>query len=51
MVWRSQKTKWDSFTGKLKDMWGGPHMEKGETFTQKKENMIQKVYDIYDSHK
>ena len=28
-----------------------PPIEKGVIFTQKKENMVQRVYDIYDSHK
>ena len=32
--------KWDSSTGKLKDMCGSPHIEKGVIFTQKKENMV-----------
>ena len=49
--WKSDKIQWDSSTRKLKDMCGSPHIEKGVTFTQKKENMVQRVYDIYDSHK
>ena len=42
----SHKMKWDSSTRKLKDMCGSPHVEKGVTFTQNKENMVQRVYDI-----
>ena len=38
--------KWDSSTRKLKDMCGSPHVEKEVTFTQNKENMVQRVYDI-----
>ena len=48
---QSHKIQWNSSTGKLKDMCGSPHIEKGVTFTQKKENMVQRVYDICDSHK
>ena len=28
-MWQSHKIKWDSSTGKLKDMCGSPHMEIG----------------------
>ena len=51
ILWQSHKIQWDSPTEKLKDMCGSPYTEKGVTFTQKKENMVQRVYDICDSHK
>ena len=50
-VTQSHKIKWDSYTGKLKDMCGSPHLEKGVTFTKKKKNMVQRACDMYDSHK
>ena len=48
---QSHKIKWGSSTGKLKNLCGSPHIEKGVTFNQKKQNMINRVYDIHDSHK
>ena len=35
---QSDKIKWGSSTGKLKNLCGSPHIEMGVTFTQKKEN-------------
>ena len=40
-----------SSTGKLKNLCGSPHIEKEVTFNQKKQNMVNRVYDIHDSHK
>ena len=34
IVWQSKKIKWESSTGKLKDMCGSPHMEKGGDIQQ-----------------
>ena len=51
IVWQSHKIKWDSSTEKLKNMCGSPHSENGVTFTQKKENMVLRLYDIYNSDK
>ena len=48
---QSHKIKWGSSTGKLKNLCGSPHIEKGVTFNQKKQNMVNRVYDIHDSHK
>ena len=51
IVWQSHKIQWDSSTGKLKDMYGSPLMEKECEVDPEEKNMVQAVYSIFDSHK
>ena len=49
-MWQSHKIKWDSSTGKSKNMCGSPHMEIGFDI-HIEERKYGSVYEICDSHK
>ena len=51
IVWQSHINKWNSSTGKLKDMCDSPHKEKECDTHPEEENIVQTVYKICDCHK